>query len=396
VQTTLDADNKRILAIDTRKPAREHWREVVPAGELPIDEAALIGHQLLVSTLRDAHSVLRAYDLSGKLLREAEPPGLGTLMGLDGTAQDTHAYYAFASFTEPRSVYRYDLASGASAAWKSPQLAFDRAAYETRQVFYPSSDAQKVPMFIVGKRGLIADQARPTILTGYGAGGVPATPYFDPLIIPWLERGGLLAVANVRGGGEYGEAWHRVAVREHKQVSVDDFQAAARWLSANGYTSVPQLGATGTSGGGFLVAAAAVQKPELFGAVVAIAGVYDLLRFQLFGEGAGWEADFGSAATQQGFHALAALSPLHSVRAQTAYPPMLIATSDHDVRVAPLHSFKLAAALQAAQSAQAPELLRVWTKTGHGRGATLSQRIEQNTEVISFFAHALQLPAAAL
>jgi prolyl oligopeptidase len=261
-------------------------------------------------------------------------------------------------------------------------------------VFYPGEDGQKIPMFIVGKRGFANDRPRPTILTGYGGGGVPSTPWYDPMVIPWVERGGLFALANVRGGGEYGEAWHRAAMRETKQVSVSDFQAAARWLSQQSYTTAEQLGATGTSGGGFLVSAAAVQRPSLFGAVVPIAGVYDLLRFQLFGEGAGWEADFGSAAEPSGFNALHALSPLHSVRANTAYPPVLVVTSDHDVRVAPLHSFKLAAALQAAQSASAPELLRVWTQTGHGRGATLSQRVEQNTEILSFFAHALQLPAA--
>lgn len=394
IQTTLQADTKRIVAVDIRKPKRAHWREIVPAGQLPISEAALVGHQLLVSTLRNAHSVLQTYDLNGKAVREAQLPGLGTIMGLDGRPDDKQTHYFFTSFTEPPSIYRYHIASGLSTPWKSPDVTFDRNVLQTRQVFYPGRDNQKIPMFIVGKRGDIGDKARPTILTGYGVGGVPSTPWYDPLFIPWLERGGLLALANVRGGGEYGEAWHRAAKRETKQVSVDDFHAAAHWLSEQGYTTPQQLGATGTSGGGFLVAAAAIQQPSLFGAVVPIAGVHDLLRFQLFGEGAGWDADFGVAAEAAGFKALYALSPLHSVRANTAYPAMLVVTSDHDVRVAPLHSFKLAASLQAAQSGEAPQLLRVWTNTGHGRGSSLSKRIEQNTEVLSFFAHALQLAAA--
>ena len=393
-QTSLQADTKRIIAIDIRRPERAAWREIVPAGPLPINDVALVGGQLLVSTLRDAHSVLHAYDLNGKLLREAQLPGLGTIMTLEGRPDDTGAYYFYTSFTEPRSVHRYDLASGVSTPWKLPAVPFDRAALETRQVFYPARDGQKIPMFIVGKRGAIADKPRPTIITGYGGGGVPSTPWYDPLYIPWLERGGLLALANVRGGGEYGEAWHRAAQRETKQVSIDDFHAAARFLSDQGYTTAQQLGATGTSGGGFLTGTAAIQQPRLFGAVVPIAGVYDLLRFQLFGEGAGWEADFGAASEPAGFRALHALSPLHSVRAGAAYPATLVITSDHDVRVAPLHSFKLAASLQAAQSGPAPQLLRVWADTGHGRGASLSKRIEQNTEVLSFFAHALQLTAA--
>lgn len=393
-QTTLAADTKRIIAIDTRSPARAGWREIVPAGQLPIDDAALIGHQLLVSTLRDAHSVLRAYDLNGKLLREAQLPGLGTVGWFEGGQDDKQAYYLYTSFTEPRSVYSYDLASGTSTPWKLPNVPFDRAALETRQVFYPGKDAQMIPMFIVGKRGSIGTEPRPMIVSGYGSGGVPSTPWYDAAVIAWLERGGLYAVANVRGGGEYGEVWHRAGAGEHKQVSVDDFRAAARWLSENGYTSARQLGATGTSGGGILVSAAALQEPALFGAFVPIAGVYDLLRFQLFGEGAGWAPDFPNGADPAGFRALLALSPLHTVRAKTAYPPALVVTSDHDVRVAPLHSFKLAASLQAAQSGAAPQLLRIWSQTGHGRGSTLSQRIEQNTEVFSFFAHALQLKAA--
>ncbi|MET0389870.1 MAG: prolyl oligopeptidase family serine peptidase [Polyangiales bacterium] len=394
VLTTLDADNKRIVAIDTRDPERTHWRDVVPVGAHAIDEATLVGRQLLVTTLRDAHSVLSAYELDGRFVREAELPGLGTVVGLNGGPDDTETFFAYTSYTEPRTVYRYELASGKVQRWKQLDVAFDASQLETQSVFFSSADGQRVPMFITAKRGLARDGARPTLLSGYGGGGVSTTPWFDPSIVAWLERGGVFAVVNVRGGGEYGEAWHLAAARAKKHVSADDLRAAGHWLIDQKYTNPRQLGATGTSAGGFMVSAAAMQEPGLFGAVVPISGLYDLVRSRLFGEGVGWDAEYGTVDDPAEFRAMLAISPLHTVRPSTAYPALMIVGSDHDVRVAPLHAYKYAAALQAAQSAPAPVLLRVLARTGHGLGTTLSQRIDQSTEVLAFMAHALQLPTA--
>jgi prolyl oligopeptidase len=388
-KTTSGAPKKRIVAIDTRAPARSSWKEIVPEGANTIDDASLVGHQLLVTTLKDAHSAVTAYDLGGKKLRDVALPGLGTVYGFRGGPDDKETCYVFTSFTTPGSIYRYDLATGVSKVWKAPSVAFDASQLETKQVFYPSKDGTKIPMFVTAKRGLALDGNNPTLLTGYGGGGVSLTPEFDPTMIAWIERGGVFALANLRGGGEYGEAWHRVAMREHKQVVYDDFIAAAEWLIASKHTSAARLGIYGTSGGGMLVAAVTMQRPELFAAVVPIAGVHDMLRFPLFGQGAGWEADLGSPGNPSEFKALYAYSPLHNVRAGTRYPATLVITADHDVRVAPLHSYKLAAALQAAQAGAAPVLLRVETTSGHGGGTTVSRRIDQGAELLSFFARSL-------
>jgi prolyl oligopeptidase len=389
--TTLGAANKRIIAIDTRHPARDRWQEVLAEGRDAIQGATVVGHQLIVTTLKDAHHAVAAYDLHGKKLRDVELPGIGSANGFGGRPDAREAFYLFNGFTVPGTVYRYDLATGKSAAWKAPQVAFDSASFETTQVFFPSKDGTKVPMFITAKKGLPRDGTNPTILYAYGFGGISSTPRFDPARIAWLERGGIWALVNIRGGGEYGEAWHNAARRAHRQVAYDDFLAAGDWLIANKYTSTAHLGAVGGSGGGMLVAGALVQRPDLFGAVVPLAGVHDLLRFQLFGQGAGWQGDLGSIDDPTEFAALRATSPLHNVRPGTHYPAVMIVTADHDVRVAPLHSYKLAAALQAAQAGPAPVVLRVETASGHGGGTTRAQTIEQQTERYLFFAANLGL-----
>jgi prolyl oligopeptidase len=388
-RTTLGAARKRVIAIDTRTPARDRWKEIVPEGPNAIQGTSLVGHQLLVTTLQDAHHAVAAYDLRGKKLRDLALPGIGSAGGFGGGPDDKETFYQFASFTVPGAIYRYNLATGESTLWKSPNVPFDAAAFETKQVFFPSKDGTKVPMFITAKKGLALDGSNPTIMTAYGFGGISSTPRFLGPQIAWLERGGVSVLVNIRGGGEYGEAWHEVAKRTHRQVAYDDFLAAGEWLVANKYTSPAHLGATGGSGGGMLVAGAAMQRPDLFGVVVPLAGVHDLLRFHLFGQGAGWQGDLGSPDDPEEFAALRATSPLHNVRAGTRYPAMFIVTADHDVRVAPLHSYKLAAALQVAQAGPAPILLRVETKSGHGGGTTRSQAIEQQTERYAFFAAAL-------
>ncbi|HMG51912.1 MAG TPA: prolyl oligopeptidase family serine peptidase [Kofleriaceae bacterium] len=388
--TTLGAANKRIIAIDVRHPARDRWQEVVAEGRDAIQSASLVGRQLIVTTLKDAHHAIAAYDLRGKKLRDVALPGIGSANGFAGEPGSRETFYTFSSFTVPGTVYRYDLATGASTPWKAPRVAFDPASFETTQVFFPSKDGSvKVPMFVVAKKGLARDGSNPTILYAYGFGGISNTPRFDPAKIAWLEHGGIYASVNIRGGGEYGEAWHNAARRAKRQVAYDDFLAAGDWLVASKYTSTAHLGATGASGGGMLVAGALVQRPDLFGAVVPLAGVHDLLRFQLFGQGAGWQGDLGSIDDATEFAALRATSPLHNVRKGARYPAVFVVTADHDVRVAPLHSYKLAAALQAAQTGAAPVLLRVETASGHGGGTTRAQAIEQQTERYLFFAAAL-------
>jgi prolyl oligopeptidase len=384
--TTLGVANKRIIAIDVRHPARDRWREVIPEGKAAIDGATVIGHQLVVTTLQDAHHAVTAYDLRGKKLRDVALPGLGSAFGFGGDPDARDTYYAFTGFTTPGAVYRYDLATGKSTLWKAPKVAFDPASFETTQVFFPSKDGTRVPMFVTAKKGLPHDGNNPALMTAYGFGGVSSTPYFDPTLVPWLEHGGIFALVNIRGGGEYGEPWHLAARRAHRQVSFDDFLAAGDALVASHATSPAHLGAIGTSGGGMLVAGALVQRPDLFGAVVPIAGVHDLLRFQLFGQGAGWQGDLGSLDDPAEFAVLRATSPLHNVRSGTRYPAVLVITSDHDVRVAPLHSYKLAAALQAAQVGPAPIVLRVQTESGHGGGSTRSQEIDQSAEIYAFLA----------
>ena len=384
--TNLKAANKRIIAIDTRKPARDQWKEILAEGGNAILSASMVGKQLLVTTLEDAHTAVTAYDLRGKKLRDVALPGIGSAPGFAGTASDTETFYQFASFTVPGSIYRYDLATGKSTLWKAPHIPFDASQFETKQVFFPSKDGTKVPMFITAKKGLVLDGNNPTIMTAYGFAGISSTPRFSGTSIAWLERGGVSELVNVRGGGEYGEAWHLAARRAHRQVAYDDFLAAGDWLVANKYTSPAHLAATGASGGGMLVAGALVQRPDLFGVVMPLAGVHDLMRFHLFGEGAGWQGDLGSLDDPTEFAALRATSPLHNVKPGTRYPAVYVVTADHDVRVAPLHSYKLAAALQAAQVGPAPILLRVETKSGHGGGTTRGQQIEQQSERYAFFA----------
>jgi prolyl oligopeptidase len=390
-RTTLNAPNKRIIAIDTRAPARNKWKEIIPEGPNAIQGVSMVGRQLIVTTLQDAHHAVTAYDLRGKKLRDVALPGLGSAGGFGGDPDAKETFYQFSGFTQPGSVYRYNLATGASTLWKAPSVPFDAGAFETRQVFFPSKDGTKVPMFITAKKGIALDGSNPTIVTAYGFGGISSTPRFNSTQIPWLERGGVAVLVNIRGGGEYGQAWHHAAYRAKRQVAYDDFIAAGEWLVANKYTSPAHLGIIGGSAGGMLVAGAMMQRPDLYGAVMPLAGVHDLLRFQLFGEGAGWQGDLGSLDVPEEFAALRATSPLHNVRPGTRYPPTLVVTADHDVRVAPLHSYKLAAALQAAQAGPAPVLLRVETKSGHGGGTTRQQAIAQQSDRYAFFAATLGL-----
>jgi prolyl oligopeptidase len=392
VKTSLQAPNKRVVAIDLKHPDRKHWREVVPEAPEAMNAASLTGRALYVTRLKDAHDVVSVYALTGEKRAEVALPGLGTTRGFEGGGPEAkETFYLYTDFTIPGSIYRYSTDSGKSTLWHAPQVPFDAAAYETRQAFYPSKDGTKVPVYVVAKKGLALDGKNPTLLTGYGGFGRAVTPTFKADTVAWLQSGGVLAVANLRGGGEYGERWHRAGTLVHKQNVFDDFIAAAQWLESQGYTSPAHLGMVGGSNGGLLIGAVLTQRPDLFGAAAPLAGVLDMLRFPLFGQGAGWEGDYGDPQDADAFRALFAYSPVHNVRAGTRYPATLVVTADHDVRVAPLHSYKFAAALQAAQTGPAPILLRVETTSGHGGGTTRPSQVAQSADRLAFFAHNLGL-----
>ncbi|HUJ58287.1 MAG TPA: prolyl oligopeptidase family serine peptidase [Kofleriaceae bacterium] len=391
-ETNTGAPTKKIVMVDADAPAT--WHDIVPAGRHPIDSATLAGGQLIVSELVDAHMALVAYDPEGQRLHDIALPGIGAVYGLHGSPSDRDAFYYYTSFTAPGATYQLELSSGRSTPWRPTPLAFDPSDFATTQVFFASKDGTKVPMFITAKKELPLDGSHPTLLTGYGGFGVPILPYFDPKVLAWVERGGVAVLANIRGGGEYGDAWHHAAWREHAQVKLDDFAAAAEWLIAHHWTSPRHLGMYGTSGGGLLVGAVLVERPELFGAAAPIAGVLDLMRFHRFGQGAGWQDEFGHPDVPAEAAWLRKISPLHNVRPGTHYPATYVVTSDHDVRVPPLHSYKFAAAMQAAQAGDAPILLRVETESGHGGGGLRSQEIAQNAELLVFFAKYLGLPLA--
>ncbi len=386
--TTLAAPKGRVVAVDPLHVQPGSWREVVPesADAVPLgeDSVNLVGHQILVNAIHDAHSRVLRYAPDGRALGEIALPGVGTAAGFQGHAADGETFYSFAGLVTPATVYRYDFASNTSSVFRAPRVAFDPSLYVTQQVFYPANDGTRIPMLLAYAKSVHPKGDNPLLLYGYGGFGIPVLPRFDPALIAWLERGGVFALANIRGGGEYGEAWHRQAILTHKQVVFDDFIAAAEWLIANHYTSTPHLGIRGGSNGGLLVGACLTQRPDLYGAAVAQVGVLDMLRFNLFGQGAGWEGDYGSPQDPEQFRALYAYSPVHNVRSGTHYPATLIVTGDHDTRVMPMHSFKFAAALQAAQAGPAPVLLMIDVASGHGGGETVSQAIAQKADVYAF------------
>jgi prolyl oligopeptidase len=391
--TTLDAPNGRVIAIDPENPARDNWRSVIAEGTDAIDltgqSVTLVNHQLIVRSLHSAHSRVATYDLDGRPRREIELPGPGTAAGFEGHPDDRETFYSFTDLITPPTIYRYDLETGRSSLWRAPWVAFKPAQFEERQVFYPSKDGTRIPMLLAYRKGLKLDGNNPLLLYGYGGFGIPNLPTFNPARIAWLEMGGVYANANIRGGGEFGEAWHRQAIRTHKQVVFDDFIAAAEWLIAQHYTSRPKLAIYGRSNGGLLVGACLTQRPDLYGAAVPQVGVLDMLRFDKFGQGAGWEGDYGSPDDPADFKALYAYSPVHNVHLGTRYPATLVITGDHDTRVMPMHSFKFTAALQAAQAGSAPVLLEVERDSGHGGAETVTHAIALNADIYAFLAQNL-------
>ncbi len=383
-KTNKNAPRGRVVAIDLREPDPSHWRELIPHAADTLEYANVVGDRLLAVYLKDARTAVRVFDLNGKHVQDVELPGIGTAVGFGGRRSDRETFYSFTSFTTPSTVYRYDVDKGTSTVWKRPKVAFDPAHYETHQVFCTSKDGTRIPMFLSHKKGLKRDGTTPTLLYGYGGFNIPLKPAFSPAVLAWMEMGGLYAVPNLRGGGEYGEQWHQAGTRLRKQNVFDDFIAAAEWLIAKNYTSTPHLAISGGSNGGLLVGACLTQRPDLFGAALPAVGVLDMLRFHRFTIGWAWIDDYGSSDDPDEFRALRAYSPLHNVRSGTCYPPTLITTADHDDRVVPAHSFKFAAALQAAQSCDRPVLIRIETRAGHGAGKPTSKLIEEAADRWSF------------
>ena len=385
-QTDQGAPNGRLIEIELARPQREHWRELVPEREVALEHASAVGGHLLLSYLRDAHSELRVHRLDGRLVRTQELPGLGTAGGFGGELGDERTYFSFTSFTTPAEVWSLDVAGGQTELLRRPQVDLDPTDCEVRQVFYASADGTRVPLFVVHRRGLERDGRAPTWLYGYGGFNNSLTPYYSTSRRVWLERGGVLAIPNLRGGGEYGEAWHRAGTKLQKQNVFDDFIAAAEWLIAEGYTSPEHLAIAGGSNGGLLVGACMTQRPELFRVALPAVGVLDMLRYQHFTVGWAWARDYGTAEDPGEFAALHAYSPLHNLREGVRYPATLITTGDHDDRVVPAHSFKFAARLQAAGEAHAghPYLIRVETRGGHGMGKSTSMIIDELADQLSF------------
>jgi prolyl oligopeptidase len=391
--TDQNAPLRRVIAIDTRKPERGNWKELVAESKDTLEAASAIGEHFIVRYLKDACSAVRVFDLQGKHVRDVTLPDLGSVSGFAGRRDDSETFYSFTSYTVPGSIYRYDVKTGQSTVFREPKVAFDAKQFESKQVFYTSKDGTRVPMMIVGKKGFKQDGSNATILYGYGGFNISQTPAFSVSTIAWLEMGGLYAVANMRGGGEYGREWHEAGMLDRKQNVFDDFIAAAQWLIDNKYTSPEKLAIRGGSNGGLLVGAAMTQRPDLFAAAVPAVGVMDMLRFHKFTIGWAWVSEYGSSDDAEQFKTLLKYSPLQNIKPGTHYPATLITTGDHDDRVVPAHSFKFAAALQAAQGGAKPALIRIETRGGHGAGTPTTKLIETAADVLAFLVAELRVKA---
>lgn len=399
VLTTLDAPRYRLVAIDVNNPAPEKWRTIVPESQDVIDSVDVVGGKFVVNSMRDASSRLTVYEKDGRKVGEIPLPGIGSVASVSGRPDETEFFYNFTSFATPTTNFRYDLKTNSGAAFQPPRVAFNPANYETRQVFYPSKDGTRVPMFISHKKGLKLDGSTPTILYGYGGFNISLTPAFSVTNLTWMEAGGIYAQPNLRGGGEYGKEWHLAGTKERKQNVFDDFIAAAEWLIANKYTSSEKLVLAGGSNGGLLVAAVINQRPELARVAWPAVGVMDMLRFHKHTVGYAWASDYGSSDDADGFRYLRAYSPIHNVKSGAKYPAVLITTADHDDRVHPGHSFKYAAAMQAVEPRDAktirerPTMIRIETRAGHGAGKPTTKVIEESADKLAFAAHYVGLKA---
>jgi len=392
-QTDVDAPRRRVIGIDLARPQRAAWKEVIPQAEETLQAVNVIGNHFVAEYLKDVKPQVKIFAMDGRFVREVQFPGIGSAAGFGGRRTDTETFYSFSSFATPPSIYRYDMMTGESRLIRRSEVKFNPDDYEVKQVFYQSKDGARVPMFISHKKGLKLDGANPTLLYGYGGFNISLTPVFSVGRLMWMEMGGVYAVANLRGGGEYGKPWHEAGRLLKKQNVFDDFIAAAEWLIANRYTRPDKLAIQGGSNGGLLVGAVMTQRPELFGACLPAVGVMDMLRFHKFTEGRLWVDDYGSPDDPAQFKVLLAYSPYHNIKPGTKYPATLVSTADTDDRVIPGHSFKFAAALQAAQAGDAPVLIRITTRAGHGAGKPTAKRIEEITDDWAFLVKNLGMSA---
>ncbi len=393
-QTNLNAPLGRIVSIDTSKPLPSKIDEVVPESKDKLESVNTVGDRFVALYLHDAHSLVKLFKLDGSADSEIALPGLGTAGGFTGKRKDRETFYSFTSYTTPTEVFRYDFDKRGSELLFKPKVKFNPEAYTTEQVFYKSADGTRIPMFISYKKGMKRDGQSATYLYGYGGFNISQTPSFSPANLVWMEMGGIFAVANLRGGGEYGEKWHEAGMVHTKQNVFDDFIAAAQYLIDNKYTSKPKLAIGGGSNGGLLVGACITQRPDLYGAALPAVGVMDMLRFEKFTIGWAWTSDYGSAQKPDDFGYLYSYSPLHHLAKGVCYPPTMITTADHDDRVVPAHSFKFAATIQAAQSCDKPTLIRIQTKAGHGAGKPTTMVIEETADRWAFLVKELGMKVA--
>lgn len=392
--TDMDAPKGRIIELSLEKPAEIEWNEVISESENAIQSVNLVYNQFIVSYLQDAHSLVSVYDSSGEFYYNLEFPSLCTASGFEGKKEESETFYSIARFTMPTTHYKLNLVTGKSTLIRQTLVDFSPEDYETHQIFYTSADGSRIPMFLIYRKETVLDGRAPTILYGYGGFKISILPYFSQFAMAWMQMGGIYAVANIRGGGEYGEEWHREGTKLKKQNVFDDFLSAAQWLISNQYTSRLKLAIQGGSNGGLLVGACMTQRPELFAAALPSVGVMDMLRFNKFTIGWAWESDYGSPEDPIEFEALHAYSPLHNIKKGVEYPASFITTGDHDDRVVPAHSFKFAAALQAAQSGSNPILIRIETQAGHGAGKPLTKLINEQTDILAFLTRIMNISAS--
>jgi len=386
-KTDLDAPRGRVVAIDIRNPDRAHWKEILPQTADNLADVSLVGGRFIAEYLKDARALVKVFDREGKAVREVDLGVLGSASGFEGDANDSETFFSVESFTVAPSVYRYDVATGEKTLFFRAEVkGVDPNQFEVKQVFYTSKDGTKVPMFLAYRKGLKLDGNNPTLLYGYGGFNIAQKPAFRPARLVWMQMGGVFALANLRGGGEYGAEWHKAGTKLVKQNTFDDFIAAGEWLVSNKYTSPKKLAIQGGSNGGLLVGAAMTQRPDLFGAALPAVGVMDMLRFHRFTAGRYWTDDYGSSDNADEFKVLYGYSPYHNLKKGVRYPATLVTTADTDDRVVPGHSFKFAAALQEAQSSPAPVLIRIETRAGHGGGKPTAKIIEEVADQWAFLA----------
>jgi prolyl oligopeptidase len=394
--TTKNAPLRRVVVVDARQPASTSWPTVVPEDNSALDEAAYVGGMIVAKYVQNAHSVARRYDAHGKPAGEVALPGLGQITGFEGDGADPETFFSYTDYLTPTQIYRYDVRSNTAVVWRKPRIEATTDQYVTEQVFYNSKDGTRVPMYIMHRRDMVKDGNQPLMLYGYGGFNVSLLPTFRPSVLAWLEMGGVYAEANLRGGGEYGETWHKAGTLANKQKVFEDFISGAEYLIRERYTRTARLGIHGRSNGGLLVGAALTQRPDLFGVALPAVGVLDMLRYHTASANARqWSSDYGLSDDPEQFKALYSYSPYHHVK-KTCYPPTLITTADHDDRVVPWHSFKFAAALQAAQICSNPILIRVETRAGHGAGKPLWMQIEDFADQWAFAAQALGMPVPGM